>query len=620
METNNTLDDVNKHNNDKKINDNENEEDEFIKTASYIRNHQNIIKNPMDKLTLYSLYKQSTVGKCNEPQPSSFHIVDRAKHDAWSALGTISQDEAKTQYIQFVHSLENSSTTNKGNSKINKDEITNNNHHDELLLHPEEQPNNNENNTQDNESHDDQEETNTNMDWDTNSEQSRENFNDDNENDNLNLDDEELFHHQQQSNILPSSFQDMEDIHILQTLFLHLPHVIYTNVFDLIRMACILPLQMLFTFIGTTSVGESNSPILLLLQSLLLPSKKHSTNTQDVRKHTNKKLEDERQKQNAVVMLMISIMPLTVIVYLWTFVLLIFPLTTLPTVSYLIWALYMDDSPHNGKRKPFLQEISLGKYFVDYFPITLIRASPPLDPSRKYVFVYSPHGIAGLGAFGAFATEAAGFHEQFPGINLRLLTLEQNFKIPLIRELLLSCGMCSCSRKSCDQLLQRGPGSAICLVVGGAAEALEAEAGTYRLVLKRKGFIRVAIDNQADLIPIIAFGETDAFFTIPSNVNPSNRLLYQTYKSFQHIIKKYIGFVIPIFWGRFGFMPRRIPIRVITGEPIIVETFQKQLGLQGEELVDAVHSAYVAAIRRLFDENKLDVGKGIQIKEELKFV
>ena len=301
-------------------------------------------------------------------------------------------------------------------------------------------------------------------------------------------------------------------------------------------------------------------------------------------------------EQSTAVLLLFSIFPMTVVAYLWTFVLLLFPLTTLPTASYLVWALYLDDSPRTGKRKPWLRSLDVGQKYVDYFPIKLRRASvEPLDPTRNYVFVYAPHGVAALGAWGAFATDGAGFPQLFPGIDLRLLTLPQNFRIPIVREFLLGCGMASCSRKSCDALLRRGPGASICLVAGGAKEAIEAEAGQYRLVLRRKGFVRVAVDANADLVPVLAFGENDAFYTL------SAHKLGQSFRKMQSYVERFMGFTIPLFWGRLLFMPRRVPINVVTGDPIRVEDFRAK-GLAGEELVDAVHAAYVAAVKRLFAE------------------
>lgn len=67
-------------------------------------------------------------------------------------------------------------------------------------------------------------------------------------------------------------------------------------------------------------------------------------------------------------------------------------------------------------------------------------------------------------------------------------------------------GVCSASKRSCNQILQRGNGSAIMLVVGGAAESLDAKPGTYRLTLERQGFVRVALDNGKSLLVVYERG------------------------------------------------------------------------------------------------------------------
>lgn len=71
-------------------------------------------------------------------------------------------------------------------------------------------------------------------------------------------------------------------------------------------------------------------------------------------------------------------------------------------------------------------------------------------------------------------------------------------------------GVCSVSKPSCFNILSQGPGSAITIVVGGAAESLSAHPGTADLTLKKRyGFIKMAIRAGADLVPVFSFGEND---------------------------------------------------------------------------------------------------------------
>lgn len=60
-----------------------------------------------DLLTLYSLYKQATVGDINTSAPSFWDIKGKAKWDAWNSLKGLSDTEAKTRYIEFVSALKN---------------------------------------------------------------------------------------------------------------------------------------------------------------------------------------------------------------------------------------------------------------------------------------------------------------------------------------------------------------------------------------------------------------------------------------------------------------------------------------------------------------------------------
>ncbi len=55
------------------------------------------------------------------------------------------------------------------------------------------------------------------------------------------------------------------------------------------------------------------------------------------------------------------------------------------------------------------------------------------------IFGYHPYGIAALASFG-LSNNGCGFQEQFPGINMSLLTLTNNFQPPF-REYLLMSGL-----------------------------------------------------------------------------------------------------------------------------------------------------------------------------------
>jgi acyl-CoA-binding protein len=56
-------------------------------------------------LKLYALYKQATLGDVRGERPGGLDFAERAKHDAWSKLKGVDQNDAMQGYIGMVESL-----------------------------------------------------------------------------------------------------------------------------------------------------------------------------------------------------------------------------------------------------------------------------------------------------------------------------------------------------------------------------------------------------------------------------------------------------------------------------------------------------------------------------------
>ncbi|KAK9379638.1 diacylglycerol acyltransferase-domain-containing protein [Kockiozyma suomiensis] len=325
------------------------------------------------------------------------------------------------------------------------------------------------------------------------------------------------------------------------------------------------------------------------------------------------------------------------------------------------------------RRSPFLRRLPFGRLYCDYFPISIHREVElqPTFPNRlrepsgtlerwigklfgantsvvepandsdnqtpspaestekngfekeigsdgelgfeigpRYVFGYHPHGIVSLGAFGAIGTEGAGWETLFPGIPVSLLTLESNFRLPFYREYLLSLGISSVSRRSCDNLLKHN--QSICIVVGGAGESLYAEPGRLDLILKkRRGFVRLAMQAlpapdapPTCLVPILSFGENEVYEQVRGD---QSSLLYKI----QTMIKKVAGFTLPLLHARgvfnydWGLMPYRRPITLVVGKPIAVP----YVAHPTESEIAVYHGLYVKELQRLWDTYKSDYVK-----------
>ena len=92
----------------------------------------------------------------------------------------------------------------------------------------------------------------------------------------------------------------------------------------------------------------------------------------------------------------------------------------------------------------------------EYFDAEVIKTAD-LDPDRRYVFGYHPHGVLSFGCMCNFGTrKKADWEREFPGIDLRPLTLASQFRFPFWREICLGCGVCEVSRSTCERILAKG--------------------------------------------------------------------------------------------------------------------------------------------------------------------
>ncbi|NXL86705.1 DGAT2 acyltransferase, partial [Alectura lathami] len=283
---------------------------------------------------------------------------------------------------------------------------------------------------------------------------------------------------------------------------------------------------------------------------------------------------------------------------------------------YLAWVIFDWDTPEKGGRRlPCLRRWPVWKHFRDYFPVKLVKTHE-LSPSHNYIIGSHPHGILCVGAFCNFITGSTGFAEMFPGIRPFLTTLAGNFRLPLFREYLMSGGLCPVTRRAIGYLLSKnGTGNAVAIVIGGAAESLSCSPGVTTLILKnRKGFVRMALQHGAHLVPSFSFGENDLFRQVVFEEGSWMR-------SIQLRFQKMMGFAPCVFYGRglisgrsWGFLPYAKPIATVVGEPVTVPKIEDP----SREEVDMYHEMYVRSLLKLFNDNKTKYG--LSETDELRIV
>jgi 2-acylglycerol O-acyltransferase 2 len=242
--------------------------------------------------------------------------------------------------------------------------------------------------------------------------------------------------------------------------------------------------------------------------------------------------------------------------------------------------------------------------FREYFPSQLVKTAE-LDPKKPHMLCIHPHGIIGMSVWANFMTHSSGgFNAVFPGVDLRVVTLESNFSIPFFRDYLYSMGCIGSDKKTILGALQHK--MSVLLVVGGAEESLHARPGNRDIVIKKRyGFVRLALIAGASLVPVFAFGENELYKQVD---NPKGSKL----RIFQEKLKKILGFTLPMVNGRgifmysIGFMPHRRWLCTLIGKPIDLPKIENPSPTE----VEHYHKIYMEALRDLYEDNKVKLGYG----------
>lgn len=177
----------------------------------------------------------------------------------------------------------------------------------------------------------------------------------------------------------------------------------------------------------------------------------------------------------------------------------------------------------------------------------------------------------------------------------------------MIRELFLNVGICSVSsnalttllnqsNEQADKLNQDGyTSNAVALVVGGVREQRHCTyPNRYRFVLKtRRGFVRIALQTGAALVPAISFGENDYYDVLKK---PS--WLKKFFKNADNWppIPSGRGY----FQYNIGILPKRHPITTVIGAPIHVEKIQNP----SDEEIRNTHEIFCIRLKELFEQHK----------------
>ena len=235
-------------------------------------------------------------------------------------------------------------------------------------------------------------------------------------------------------------------------------------------------------------------------------------------------------------------------------------------------------------RRPFFQT------WRAYHRYTIVCESP-LDREGTYVFAAMPHGVfpqcqwlTNPSTLDPRDPDDKKVAEVFP-MPLRGAVASILLRIPVLRHLLAWHGLVPASRETIAALLKASV--SVVLIPGGIRELFESSPRheTY-VLMHRKGFVRLAMDANVSLVPILCFGNTACF-----SVRTPQRLVS---------LSRALRAGLVLFWGRLGLpLPRPVQLTVVVGSP---------LAPQPGESVEELHGRFVQAVRALYDKHRAALG------------
>jgi len=266
-------------------------------------------------------------------------------------------------------------------------------------------------------------------------------------------------------------------------------------------------------------------------------------------------------------------------------------------ILYMVRCRFSKTQSRGGNPWPSFQNADLWKHHARYFSASLVKTAEVPADTGPYVFACHPHGVLVLAGSASFASNGSGFFEKFPGVDLRVAVANIPLYLPIARQMALWSGCISADRDAIEYSLTHG--QSVAIVVGGPDESLLAGTGRMRLVLKdRSGFVKTAVQTGSNLVPVITYGENQAFRQVfPAWV-----------KQMQVGMVKRAGISLPLFYGcgLYGApspLPERVRLTSVVGAPLLLgpdrHVDRKKEPERFERVCAEVHAEYIEALKAL---------------------
>lgn len=240
-----------------------------------------------------------------------------------------------------------------------------------------------------------------------------------------------------------------------------------------------------------------------------------------------------------------------------------------------------------GQEWPALKNCGAWFLWHRYFHLRFVTPPLPfLQEGRRYIIAQAPHAVYPMAGFLALSHCGSIGSGAPAGVKASIASVF--FQLPLIKHIYAAVGAIPAERSDMMRELERGNPVAvhpegIAGIFLGATPSREAA-----YLRNRKGFIKVAIEAGADIVPMYYLGQ-------------SQLLTYQGYERLSRRLKAAIG----VFWGWYGtVVPRPHPLIAVVGEPIhVIQSDRPQ-----PKEIDRLHALFLQEMQQLYEDHRHLIG------------
>jgi len=202
---------------------------------------------------------------------------------------------------------------------------------------------------------------------------------------------------------------------------------------------------------------------------------------------------------------------------------------------------------------------------------------------KRYIIATQPHGVISFVGLCAWVNAPDDLRY------IKTAAASALLKTPILKNVMGIFGLTDASSGNIKRVLKnRGIDGCLVLYVGGIAELFKSSRREERLYLsKRKGFIKVALREGVDVIPVYMFGNTSVLTVVKTGPLA--------------VLSRRLQAALTYFWGKYYLpIPRDEKLLYARGRPLGMPHIPEPT----EKDINKWHSKYCEEVTRLFDSYK----------------